>query len=118
MKDLRTLTLSQCTSPDIFLHTLDPRMNASGVVVCPKLEELVLILRRNGETLDIKSVINVAVARASRGAKLESVRIVTHDESGQIDVSELMEYVSHVECGPKVGVADDDSDDSDEDYDY
>jgi hypothetical protein len=118
MKDLRTFTLSQCASPDIFLHTLDPRMNSSGVVVCPKLEELVLILRRDGETLDIKSIINVAVARASRGAKLELVRIVTHDESMQIDALELREHVSHVECGPEVGVADDDSDDSDGDYDY
>jgi hypothetical protein len=117
MKDLRTLTLSRCVSPDIFLHTLDPRMNSRGFVMCPKLEELVLILRQNRETLNIRSVTSVAAARASRGAKLGSVRIVTHDKSMQIDALELREHVSHVECGPGAGVADDDSDDGDEEYD-
>jgi hypothetical protein len=118
MKDLRTLMLSRCTSPDIFLHTLDPRMNSRGFVICPKLQELVLILRKNRETLNIRSVTGVAAARASRGAKLGSVRIVTHDKSMQIDALELKEHVSHVECGPGAGVTDDYSDDGDAEYDY
>ena len=92
-------------------------MNSRGFVICPKLEELVLILRQNRETLNIQSVTSMAAARASRGAKLGSVRIVTHDKSMQIDALELREHVSHVECGPGAGVTDY-SDDGDEEYDY
>ena len=101
MKDLRALMLYECATPDAFTHALDPNMNPSGVVACPKLEGLILVLRQNRETLDIKSVIKMAEARASRGAKLKSVRIVTHDESMQIDALELREHVLYVECGPE-----------------
>jgi hypothetical protein len=114
MRDLRTLTLSHCTSPDIFIHALDPDTSPSGAVVCPKLEELVLVLRLDGETFDIKNVIEMAATRASRGAKLKSVRIVTHNESMQIDVLELRKHALHVECGPRVDVTDDDGDYFDE----
>ena len=101
MKELRALMLYECATPDAFTHALDPNMNPSGVVACPKLEGLILVLRQNRETLDIKSVIKMAEARASRGAKLRSVRIVTHDESMQTDALELREHVLHVECGPE-----------------
>jgi hypothetical protein len=114
MKHLHTLTLFQCTSPDIFIHALDPSISSSGVVVCPKLEELVLVLRRDGETLNINNVIGMAAARASRGAKLESVRIISDDKSMQIDALELEKHASHVECGPWVGVANEDGDSGDE----
>jgi hypothetical protein len=114
MKHLRVLTLSRCTTPNIFIHALDPSVSLSGIVVCPKLEELVLVLRRDGETLDINNVIAMAAARASRGAKLESIRIISHDEHVRIDTLELEKHASHVECGPGVGVANEDDDSGDE----
>jgi hypothetical protein len=106
MKHLRAITISQCTSPDIFIHALDPSMSTSGVVICPELEELVLVLRRHGETLDIKDVIEMAAARASKGAKLKSIRIVGHDESTQIDASKLRKHTLHVECDHEVNTDD------------
>jgi hypothetical protein len=114
MKHLRTLTITRCGIPDVFIHVLDPSMSSSEVVVCPKLEELVLVLHANGETIDIKNVIAMAAARASRGAKLKSVRIVTQDKSVQIDALELKRYVLNVECGPGDDVADEETDAGDE----
>jgi hypothetical protein len=101
MKHLRTLTLYYCGNPHVFIHALHPIMSSPGTVVCPKLEELVIILR-SWETFDMKSVIGVAAARASGGTKLKSVRIVgKSDKFGQTDVLELKEHVVYVECGPK-----------------
>ena len=134
MKRLRTLTLSQCRSPDVFIHTLDPNISSSGVVVCPELEELVLELRPDTETLDFKNVADMAAARASRGAKLKSVRIMDPDleapfslpdlvrnpayvnqgKSMQIDASGIRKHVLHVEYGPWTNAADEDSDSSEE----
>ena len=122
MKNLRTLTLSR------FIHqcalvALHPDLYSSKDAVCPKLEELVLVLGPDGEGFDIKGVIEIAAARASRGAKLSTVRIIVG--RGKLDprgVLELRKHVSHVEHGPDVGDSDDgdsdeDSDDSDEDSD-
>jgi hypothetical protein len=104
MDHLRTLILYRCTSPDIFIHALDPNTNSSGVAVCPELEELILVLRLSEETLDIKNVKEMAAARASRGAKLKSIKISSHDKSMQIDALDLREHALHVECGPEVNV--------------
>jgi hypothetical protein len=113
MKHLRTLTLSQCTSPNIFIHALDPNIGASGVVVCPKLEELVLVFRIDGETLGIKNIIDMAAARASRGAKLRTVGIVSgRDELDPVDVLELGKHVWGVEHDPRVDVVNEHSDTS------
>jgi hypothetical protein len=100
MKHLRTLTLSHCTHPNSFIYTLDPDMNSPGVTDYPKLEELILVLRPDGDTLNANHVIKMAAARASRGAKLKSVRIVSQDSFMGTDAPELRKYVLHVECGP------------------
>jgi hypothetical protein len=105
MKRLRALTLHRCANPHIFIHALHPAMSSSGTVVCPELEELVIVLD-NG-TLDMKSVIGVVAARASRGAKLKSVRITGEDQPAPTDVLELEKHVSHVECGPEADGTDD-----------
>lgn len=98
MGNLRTLTLRECIGTYNFVHALHPSMNLSGVVVCPKLEELVIVLYDEG--LDIKHVIGTAAARASRGAKLRSVRIVGRNRAvrARRDVLELKKHVFHVEC--------------------
>jgi hypothetical protein len=113
MKHLHTLTLRHCARSHIFIYALHPDMNSSGVLVCPKLEELVIVL--GGGTLDVKSVIGVVAARAARGAKVTSVRI-TGRKSVETDILELRKHVLHVECGPEVDGANNDSDsDSDSD---
>jgi hypothetical protein len=109
MKHLRTLTLRRIASPHIFVHALHPNMSPSGTVACPKLEELVIVL--NEMTIDMKIVTGVMAARASRGAKLKSIRIVDKDTSAGTDVSELQKHVLHVEYGPEF---DGDGDDSGE----
>ena len=97
MKDLRLLTLYQCASTHTFVHALDPHMSSSGVMICPKLEELVIEHRR---PLDIKNVIGMAAARASRGAKPKSIRIVNLQGwmHPRTDVMELRKHVLHVGC--------------------
>ena len=49
MTDLRSLTLSKCTSPHIFIQALQPDVSSSEAVVRPKLEELIVMLRSDGE---------------------------------------------------------------------
>ena len=111
MKRLRALTLYRFESSHIFIHALHPSMSPSEVVVCPKLEELHLELRQ--ENLDLKDVIGMATARASRGAKLKSVTILRGNYV-RADVLELKKHVFHVECGPESNGVDDDGDDIDE----
>jgi hypothetical protein len=112
MKHLRILELQYCASPHIFVHALHPTMSSSGTVVCPELEELVITLVRR--TIDVRSVIEVVAARASRGVKLKSVKIVGQRTFARIDVLELKKHVLCVECGPEVDGADDNGDDIDE----
>jgi len=97
MKDLRTLKFDQCNEPQTFLRALHPGMSLSGAVVCPELEELVIM---HGWAFNIKNVVAVAAARASRGAKLKFVKIVHRHTTiySQPDVLELKEHVLHVEC--------------------
>ena len=79
---------------------------SSGVVVCPKLEELVLVLPSDRETLNIKNVIDLAVARVSSGAKLRTIKIASmHDKLDLVDVLELRKHVWQVEHCPWVDVA-------------
>jgi len=96
MTDLRTLKLSRCRSPHIFTQALQPSMNSSEVMVCPKLEEL--ILESPDGAFDVKSVIKMVAARAWKGRKLGTIRIV--DGRGGPDpgvMSELKKHVSHVD---------------------
>jgi len=97
MKDLRTLTLHNCTNTCVFVHALDPNVGSLGALLCPKLEEL--IIGDEGK-LDIKIVVGMAAARESRGAGLKSIRIVNLQGPAyaQLDVSELAKHVPHLEC--------------------
>ena len=124
MKRLRTLTLSHCRNLYIFIDALRPRVRAEDVifpeledviypelgdVICPELEELVLVPCLGGEELDISRVARMAAARASRGAKLRSIRIVSHDGALKTKALKLKKHVLRVKCGPDVGEASDDS---------
>ena len=103
MVNLRTLTLSDHQTPHTPKHVLDPNKSPSNIVILPKLEELTFIPYTFMESFDINATIEMAAARASRGAKLRTVRIV--DKVGELDpedASELRKYVSRVEYGPDV----------------
>ena len=101
MNDLRAVLVDECTSPDIFIEALDPSRSSSEGVVCPKLEKLYLVLRTDEGPFDLKVVIGMAAARASRGKILNTVRIVDErDEPNLEDVLELRKHVQYVEYGP------------------
>jgi len=109
MKDLRALMLDECRSPDTSVRALHHNTSSSGAVVCPELEELVFVLRFGRGVFDLEDVVKMAEARASRGRKLKTVRVVHRGyEPDPEDVSELRKHVGHVECGPWVGAIGDD----------
>ena len=107
MNDLRTLTLHRCRRPQIFVHALHPNMRSSlADVACPKLEELVINLNMDEEEFDVQDVIGTMEARASRGTKLRTVRIVDGRAKPTVDlegVLELRKHAWHVEYGPRAG---------------
>ena len=113
MKNLRILTIPRCPNLSLFFHTIDPGLGSSKVVICPKLEKLDIVMEKG---FDAQSLVSLAVARASRGAKLESVRIVSRAKLVPTVLSKLRERVSYVEYEPPA-VEEEDShsgDDSDE----
>ena len=114
LKCLRTLTLSRCANLDTYLEALHPNTSLSKVMACPELGKLTIVLRTDGE-FDPKFVIGITAARAARGAKFGTVRIVGgQDRLDPGDVLELRKHISHVEYGPEA--VDSDSDGSDEEY--
>ena len=101
MKDLRTLTLPGRSFPSTPIHALEPC--SSEAVVCPKLEELVLMPHPHERmSRIIVGVTEMAAARASRGEKLRTFRIVGGLDAVDFDMSELGKYVCNVEYGPIV----------------
>ena len=112
MKHLRTLTLRLCANSHAFVRALHPNMSPSGVLICPKLEELVIVL--DWMALDMTSVIGVVAARASRGSKLKSIRIVGSEPVRANLLEQLEKHVLHVEYVPWVDEAKDNGDDIDE----
>jgi len=101
MKDLRTLTLSKCNFQYTPIHALE--LCSWEVVVCPKLEEFVLMPHPHERmSRIIVGAIRMAAARVSRGEKLGTFRIVGGLDAVDLDVSELRKYVCNVEYGPIV----------------
>ena len=97
MENLHILIISRCGYLDPFICALDTRIGSWNVLACPKLEELVPRVRREDE-FDVYGMVGMAAARASRGAKLRSVRVVALGKFTPVDVSELGKHVSQVEC--------------------
>ena len=99
MKNLRTLVLSRCSGLlCVFMDALNPNTGSLKEVVCPLLEELVFVLRvrrdfeeEDGEEFDMGTVIEMAAARASRGARLRIVK--NQAELDLVDVVELRKHV-------------------------
>jgi len=96
MKDLRTLTLTQCNSLP-FILALNPDQNSSKSTLCHKLEELVLYVE-GLDSFNIEELMSMAKERASAGMKLSSITVVGLSELmlGN-EVLGLREYVTHAD---------------------
>ena len=98
MDNLRTLTLIDCDNTS-FILALNPDRNASKTMLCPGLEELVLFFENFenfGETC-VDELLEMAKARASRGAKLSTLVIASLWTTTPEDMPGLESYVSRVE---------------------
>ena len=105
MKDLHTLTLFKCSVPQVFISALQPTAGSSETMVCPNLEELVLVLRDDKDMSHITpGFIQMAAARASRGEKPRTIRIVRGEVKADPDVSKLRGHGWNVEYDPGVGL--------------
>ena len=99
MENLRRLTISRPESHYVFISTLDPSLNSSDVMVCPRLEELILSRSDDAfQSCDVERVIAMAAARASRGTKLKSVVMVGWNKLTRVEEQKLRTHVSHVAC--------------------
>jgi len=95
---LRTLTFCECRNPEIFIRALQPSASASKVIVCPKLEELVLVVFLCETMFHITRVIEMA----ARGEKPRTVRIVGGRNAANFGVSELRKHVWSVEYNSRL----------------
>ena len=94
MEDLRTLILIRCEDLP-FIHTLNPDNNPSKVVLCPRLEEIIFYIGIR-DLLHVDELMNMAEERASRGAKLSTIKIFGTDLEEEV-LYLLREHVSHVD---------------------
>jgi len=113
MKNLRTLVLSRNLCA--FMDALNPNTSPPKEVVCPSLQELTFVRRpwrrfagRDGGRIDMQAVIEMAAARASRGAKLRAIK--NRAKFDPADVLELKKHVLYVKYCPVVGPDEDSSD--------
>ena len=96
MGDLCTLTLTECHNL-LFFAALNPEKTPRGVVLCPWLTELVLHIHLD-KRFCLKELWEMARARSSQGAKLNSVTVIcTQQLVAPKEVFKLRQYVSHVE---------------------
>ena len=94
MNNLRTLRLTGCIILS-FVLALNPDRNVSSTVVCPGLQELILIGDEEGFFTD--ELLEMAKGRASRGAKLSTISIIYPREFISAGVFNLEGYASRVE---------------------
>ena len=95
MEDLRTLTLNRCGSmPSILLN---PDKSTSKIVLCPKLEEIILYIKYLDQFY-INELLSMAKERALRGTKLPAITVVsTGVLAPNKEVFQLRKHVSRVE---------------------
>jgi hypothetical protein len=110
LKNLRTLIISRSYDTYPFLLAIDPVISPD---VCPKLEELIF---STYSEFDMDSMVDVAAMRASKGAPLKLVEIVSYGEPIRAEgVAQLLEHVSRVETRTVIDDGDDYSFDEDSD---
>ena len=95
MDALRTLVLVKCHNIP-FVSALDPSKIPSGALVCPKLGELVLHIKKE-KWFCINELLEMAKERDSKGARLSTITIISwHEFVPTEEVLELRNHVSHV----------------------
>jgi len=96
LENLRILTLAECRNLP-FILTLNPDKNPSKIILCLKLEEVILYIGHPDE-FNIDELLSMAKERASRGVKLSVITIVITDvlEPKKV-VFQLRKHVSRVE---------------------
>ena len=96
VENLRTLSLINCLNLP-FLLALNPEKNPQKAILCPKLEELVIHVEIEN-WFYINEVLEMAKERASKGIKLETIRIVSSEAFVPAkEVLKLRNHVSRVE---------------------
>lgn len=101
MKALCTLTFFGHECLHIFIHSLNLGTGSSEAVICPKLEELIIVPCSDEEAFDIKSIVGMVAARASRGKKLRMIRIIGGgDRPNPEDMLELRKHIWNAEYIP------------------
>lgn len=74
MENLRTFKISRSKLASTIIRALDPHLNA-GQIACPNLKRIALDPHAGLDKFDVVGVIKLALRRASKGAKLEAIRI-------------------------------------------
>ena len=115
-KNIQTLKLVQCQGLLSFIRALDPNLNQSNPLACPRLEELVLYLGVV-EPHVMESIADMAAARALEGAGLKSIHLVCPVSLSPLP-SGIAEHVCHVKTCSMLDAVKDDSEDSSDDYDW
>ena len=95
MNELRSLTLTECHNLPL-IRALNPNENASNIVICPKLKDLVFYIRER-DWLLITEVLNMTKKRASRDMKLSSITFVGLGGLVLEEELKLREYVGRVD---------------------
>ena len=95
IEDLRTLTLIGCEDLP-FIHALNPNKNPDKIVLCPRLEEIILYVDEL-DTFHADELVNMVEGRATRGAKLPAITINIDEVPPEEEVSRLKKHVSRVE---------------------
>ena len=96
MDELRTLILVDCKDQR-FIQALDPQKHPSDLVLCPKMEELVLFIGSQGHFCAGRFA-RVMKNRAWRGARLASITVVDlGNVAREEEVLKLREHVTNVE---------------------
>lgn len=79
-----------------FILALNPGETLSNLVVCPKLEKLILPVKAEGR-FHITDMLNMTKERARKGAKLSSITFVgLGDLASRKEVFKLREHVAHI----------------------
>ena len=94
--DLRILTLINCNNLP-FILALNPEQNPSNLVLCPKMEDLVIYVQYLS-LFDVELLVRAVRNRALRGVKLSSIKLVGLRGDGEREeVTKLREHVARVE---------------------
>ena len=96
MKNLYSLTLVYRKNL-AFILTLNPKKNTAAILLCLKLKEITLYIE-GPDDLHVDELLEMAEERASRGAKLSAMTIVSTALAPTKGVFQLRKHGSRVEC--------------------